>query len=138
MTSRTQVVARRARRVLRVRPDDARAMWWAHRALRRVREDLKRDGVRTVAAPPPAGLAGESGRYVSMWLRLRHASCLERCVVLQSWLVAHGNPVPVAIGVGTKDDAFAAHAWLPGFDPPDQGVGFTEITRIEPDRIATH
>jgi len=54
-------------------------------------------------------------------------SCLERSLVLQRWLAAHGDYREIVIGV-TGADAFRAHAWLDG----EEGPGFHEIARVAP------
>lgn len=126
------VARRRLDRVLQVRGADLVALWWAWRALRAVRRDLPADGVRTAVAAPKAGLRPDALAEIEALLRWRKATCLQRTLVVQRWLAAHGRPVDIAVGVGTQDNAFAAHAWLPGFDRPSNGAGFREITRIAP------
>jgi hypothetical protein len=58
-------------------------------------------------------------------LRRLEPSCLERALVLQRWLAAHGEPRVVVIGVTAAQD-FRAHAWLDGEPAP----GFHEIARV--------
>jgi hypothetical protein len=103
-----------------------RAAWWTDRALRRARAVLRDGELRAVKLPaPPRG--GERGVYAV--LRRREPSCLERSLVLQRWLTAHGDPRDVVIGT-TGTAGFAAHAWLDG---EEAGVDrFTEITRLPP------
>jgi hypothetical protein len=103
-----------------------RAAWWTERALRRAHADLRDGALRSVALPePPRG--GERG--VRAMLRRRDPSCLERSLVLQRWLAAHGDPRDVVIGT-TGAAGFEAHAWLDG---EEAGVArFTEITRLPP------
>ena len=50
-------------------------------------------------------------------------------MVRQRWLVAHGQPREVAIGVTSPAAGFAAHAWLVGEEDP---AGFHELTRVHP------
>jgi hypothetical protein len=106
----------------------ARAALWTLRAVRRARRDLRRGvPVDRVAlpAPPPAPRAAGSG--VLAVLGHLDPSCLERSLVLQRWLAAHGEARDVVIGV-TGADAFRAHAWLEG----EEGPGFHEIARVAP------
>jgi hypothetical protein len=54
-------------------------------------------------------------------------TCLERALVLQRWLAAHGSPYDVVIGVTAPADGFAAHAWLDG---EDDARAYAELTRL--------
>ncbi len=130
--SMLRTARRRARRVRTLGRDDARALLWTQRVFGEVRRELRAHGTNASVPAPPAGLSLWSGHQVSRYLRWRRATCLERSLILQRWLAAHGKLVPVVIGVGTTDDVFAAHAWLPGFDPETEYVGYREISRIEP------
>jgi Transglutaminase-like superfamily len=64
-------------------------------------------------------------------------TCLERALVAQRWLAAHGDPREVIIGVitdGKSDIAlasggFAAHAWLEG-EQQDIHEPYLEMHRI--------
>lgn len=115
------------------RPDVAsvRAAWWALRALRQVRAALKRDGVGSAVLLPPPGLPEAAGRGVRAVLRRVRPTCLERALVLQRWLAAHGVKRDVVIGVRSPADGFAAHAWVDGESPHD-GQDFHEIERLAP------
>ena len=77
-----------------------------------------------VKAPPE--LAASAGRGVDAILRRQDPTCLERALVLQSWLAAHGEPTDVVIGVTGMEGGFSAHAWLDGESPG----GFEELTRV--------
>jgi Transglutaminase-like superfamily len=111
----------------RAAPSTLRAAWWSLRAVRRARRELRQVPVDRVRLPEPPSLPAAAGRGVHAVLRRLEPSCLERSLVLQRWLAAHGDPRAVVIGV-TAADAFRAHAWLDGEDGP----GFHEIARVAP------
>jgi hypothetical protein len=103
-------------------------VWWACRSLRTVRRELRTGRYDRVALAPPPGLGPEAERGVHAVLRRLEPSCLERALVLQSWLGARGEPRDVVIGVTSPDDTFRAHAWLEG----ESAEGFLEIARVLP------
>jgi hypothetical protein len=103
-----------------------RAAWWTVRALRQTRRNLRRRSFQEVTVMPPPRLAASAGRGVNAVLRRQDPTCLERALVLQSWLAAHGEPTDVVIGVTGMEGGFSAHAWLDGESP---GV-FQELTRV--------
>jgi hypothetical protein len=106
-----------------------RAAWWTDRALRRARAGLRDGGLRSVPLPAPPRLPAGAERGVRAVLRRREPSCLERSLVLQRWLAAHGDPRDVVIGTTGAAD-FEAHAWLDG---EEAGTArFTELTRLPP------
>lgn len=115
----------------RLDPQALRAAWWALGALRNARRDLAGGKLREVvlAAPPP--LSADSLRGVHAVLRRRPNSCLERSLVLQRWLAAHGRPVDVIIGVTSPSSGFRAHAWLDG-EPIPSSVQLDELLRLSP------
>jgi Transglutaminase-like superfamily len=104
-----------------------RAAWWTDRALRRARAELSDGDLRAVELPRPPRLPAGAVRGVRAVLRRREPSCLERSLVLQRWLAAHGDPRDVVIGT-TGTSAFEAHAWLEGEDAGH----YTELTRLPP------
>jgi hypothetical protein len=108
-----------------------RAAAWALRALRRLRRELSRDGLDVrVLAPPrldPRGIRG-----VESALRFRGATCLERSLIVQRWLVAHGNRHEVAVGVAGGADAVDAHAWILGYDGDEPTEGYSVLTCVAP------
>jgi hypothetical protein len=91
---------------------------WAAVALPVARRRLKRKGLqgRVPRAPrwAPGGVRG-----VAAVLRRGDATCLERSLILQRWLEAHGQTVDVLIGVGRQSDAVGFHAWIDGVDRDD-------------------
>ena len=103
-----------------------RAAWWTVRALRQTRRNLRRRPFQEVAVKAPPELAASAGRGVDAILRRQDPTCLERALVLQSWLAAHGEPTDVVIGVTGMEGGFSAHAWLDGESPG----GFEELTRV--------
>ncbi|WP_337059261.1 lasso peptide biosynthesis protein [Kineococcus sp. G2] len=118
---------RTARRARLLTAGGLRAAWWAQRSLHRVRTDLPRDGLRTRVAPPP-DLPAPALAAVEAVLRRRGATCLQRCLVVQAWLLAHGEPREVVVAASVAD-GFAAHAWLDGHDA-DESERYRELTRV--------
>jgi hypothetical protein len=114
------------------RPPDIptlRAAWWTDRALRRARADLREGELRTVALPAPPRLPAGAERGVRAVLRRRGSSCLERSLVLQRWLAAHGDARDVVIGT-TGPAGFKAHAWLDGDE--HSAARYVELSRLPP------
>lgn len=108
---------------------DARAALWTWRALRSTRAQLAAGAVRDVFVPTPPVLPDGSARAVRQVLARVEPSCLERSLVLQRWLAAHGRPLDVVIGTrGGSGGDFAAHAWLES-EPQDT---YIEMTRLAP------
>jgi len=106
-----------------------RAAWWAVLALRRLRGEISDLGLEAQVKGPPE-LAPEGLRGVEAALRRRHATCLERSLILQRWLIAHGASHEVLIGVNGGAERIEAHAWLNRYDAEAQGEGFRILTRI--------
>jgi hypothetical protein len=108
-----------------------RAAWWTQTALRRVRADLKQNGLKYRPAPTPPRLPEHAGRGVLAILRRRPSTCLERALVLQRWREAHGDSRDVIVAVRGATVDFAAHAWLDG--EPDGDVSqYAELLRLPP------
>jgi hypothetical protein len=105
-----------------------RGAWWALRAVRRTRRQLRRAPVEQARPPAPRALPTACGRGVHAVLRRLEPSCLERALVLQAWLTATGERREIVIGVTAPGAGFAAHAWLEGEPAP----GFHEIARVLP------
>jgi len=116
------------------RPPDLaslRAAWWAHRALNAARSALAVGAIREIELAPPPRLPASAIRGVEGLLRRRQHTCIERALVRQRWLAAHGDPRAIAIGVTSPSSGFIAHAWLVGEGDP-QAPAFHELTRLEP------
>jgi hypothetical protein len=108
-----------------------RAASWALRAHRATRRALRERPLHDVTVPEPPSLLPASGALaVRAVLKGSRASCLERSLVLQRWMTAHGDPRDVVIGVCGPQD-FRAHAWLDG-EPAPYDQGFRELTRMAP------
>jgi hypothetical protein len=124
-------VASRLRRLPVAALPTLRAAGWALLALRRLRGRISRDGleVEVIAAPPSQSA---SVRGVELALRLRRATCLERSLVVQRWLLAQGRPHDVLVGVSGGVDAIDAHAWIDRYDADEQGEGYRVLTRVGP------
>ncbi|MGH2870777.1 MAG: lasso peptide biosynthesis B2 protein [Solirubrobacteraceae bacterium] len=98
---------------------------WADQALVGLRRDLPVQGIKARVAPPRAA-AGWGTAPITVWLRYRRATCLERSIILQRWLMCIGQPHDVLIGVRSPEEAVMAHAWLDHEDPLD----FLVVARI--------
>ncbi len=111
---------------------DARAAWWAWRALRTARARLRIGEVRDVRVPAPPPVSASGGRAVRVVLNASGASCLERSLVLQRWLASHGIARDVIVGTeGGARGGFAAHAWIDG-EPQPPGRSYVELIRLSP------
>lgn len=111
---------------------DARAALWAWRAVSSARSQLRGGEVRGVRIPAPPPLSESGARAVRVVLLRRDASCLERSLVLQSWLAAHGVARDVIVGTeGGAHNGFAAHAWIDG-EPQPPGRSYAELIRLSP------
>ena len=104
-----------------------RAALWTGRALRRARAELRDGGLRGVVLPEPPRVAASAARGVHAVLRRREHSCLERSLILQRWLAAHGEARDIVIGT-TGVEGFAAHAWLDG--DSGESARFVELARL--------
>lgn len=101
---------------------------WTVPAVVVTKRRLKRDGINTKAPAAPR-LGQGSLRGVMAVIGRLEPTCLERSLVLQSYLRAQGTPREVVIGVRVGDDGFAAHAWLDG-EEAGYGAGYEEIHRL--------
>jgi len=109
-------------------PGSPAAFRWGLAAVSQLRADLPTHGVRSVVSEPPA-LPRRAVVGVRAALRVRRATCLERCLILQRWFATHGVKADVIIGVRTGE-AFGAHAWLDGLDRYPAQTEYDELTRI--------
>ena len=114
--------ARRAARIVK----QARAGAWLAVELRRIRRDLRANGTGATVRPPPRGLGHSPHPLVLRVAGYSRATCLERSLIRQAWLRAHGEHRAVVIGV-RRAESPEAHAWLEG--DPDSGR-YVEIHRI--------
>lgn len=107
-----------------------RAAGWSMVALRRLRKEIPSEGLEVRVLAPPA-VSPEGIRGVEAALRMRKATCLERSLIVQRWLMAYGNPHEVLVGVsgGSKMEA---HAWIHRYDPESEGEDFSLLTRVAP------
>jgi hypothetical protein len=113
------------------RTADARAALWTWRALRAARAQLRAGAVRDVRLPAPPAVDPRAARAVRGVLSREAPTCLERALVLQRWLAAHGVEREVVVGTSGTGSAFAAHAWLDGESLPP-GRSFVELIRLSP------
>jgi hypothetical protein len=124
-------VTRRLRRLATGGLPTLRAAGWALRALRRLRRELPGAGLDVRVGAPPT-LPGASVRGVELMLRLCHATCLERSLVVQRWLLSRRQPHDVLVGVAGGAAALDAHAWIDRYDAAAHGSGYEILTRVEP------
>ncbi len=113
------------------RPDQRRAVWWAWTQVRRVQRELPVRGLAVSVDPPPF-LPDRALRGVLLVTGRLQATCLERSLVLQSWLHHHGRSHDVLIGVASPEAGFAAHAWVEGWDDDAVIPKYTVIKRLAP------
>lgn len=113
----------------RLDPVVLRAGWWALRAQRHARRELKEHGLQCSPLPRPPTLPARGERGVLSVLRRTGATCLVRAMVLQAWQAAHGRTADVVIGVTAPSQGFRAHAWLDG-EAACHSTGFEELTRL--------
>jgi hypothetical protein len=111
--------------------DVARAALWAARALSSTRRQLRRGDLAELVVAPPPPLPAKAGRGVELVLRAVTPRCLERALVLQRWLAAHGRRHDVVVGVSKTGAEFAAHAWV-DVEEPWAERNFAEIARLAP------
>lgn len=118
-------------RLPRWHPKTIRAAWWALWSLRIAKRQLQRDGLSHRAGPPPP-LPWGSRTGVEGVLRRSDPTCLERTVVWQAWLSAHGIARDVVVGVRSDVSEVKAHAWIDGMTNPSEFAGYSVIHRIPP------
>jgi hypothetical protein len=111
---------------------DARAAWWAWRAIRDARVQLRDGAIRDVRLDAPPAVGRGAARAVRLVIAKQRPSCLERSLVMQRWLAAHGIERDVVVGTdGRPGVNFAAHAWLDG-EAETPGARYAEILRLAP------
>lgn len=107
----------------------SRSFAWSCAAVGTVRAVLRRDGGVRAPVPPPPMVPPRAVRGVRWGLALRRATCLERSLVMQRWLVAHGIERDVLIGVAKDGGRTLAHAWIAGQEALNDRE-YVEMTRV--------
>jgi hypothetical protein len=107
---------------------------WLDVGLVDVRRGLAIEGInaRWRLPDPPYAAPWLTG-LIAARLAMLHATCLERSLIMQRWLIAIGRPHDVLIGVKSPRETTIAHAWLDHEDsrghhvlmrlPPSGGPG---------------
>ena len=104
------------------------AALWAALSLRVVRRRLRTEGLQ--ARTPPAPRLPARGRPgVLAALNRLGATCLERSLIHQRWLAAHGEPSDILIGIDPAGGQDEFHAWVEGYE---QHPAHLVIHRIAP------
>jgi transglutaminase superfamily protein len=115
----------------RLRPAVLAGAFWATLAALLVRRRLKHDGVGARVPPPPHLGRGATRGVMGALGRLK-PTCLERALVLQTWLAAQGTLRDVVIGVPRDGMKSApAHAWVDGTDTVSP-ANYLELHRLRP------
>jgi hypothetical protein len=131
--------ARRAWRTLRpvVAPTWRRhrpaVVAWLDRSLADVRESLQAEGIYYARArlPDPPYAARWLTLLVAARLAMQRATCLERSLIMQRWLMANGQPHDVLIGVRSPRETTIAHAWLDHED----SLSYHVLMRLPPEGV---
>jgi hypothetical protein len=115
----------------RLRPENLLGALWATVAARLVRRRLKNSGL-AARVPRPRHLGPKSEQGVLAALSRLKPTCLERALVLQTWMAMQGNRHDVVIGVpqdGMRSGP--AHAWVDGTESDSPAI-YLELHRIGP------
>lgn len=107
------------------------AMAWALTAHRLIIRSLRRNGSTATVIAPPRWLPSGARRGVDAALRRLEPTCLERSLVMQTWLDSQGVFADVVVGVDARSE-FAAHAWLDFETTSALTDQFSIIHRIAP------
>jgi hypothetical protein len=83
-----------------------------------------------VALAPALPATATSG--IEATLRIRRATCLERSLIMQRWLMALGSPYDVLVGVAGGSESIDAHAWIDQYDQVEEDGGYQVLTRLAP------
>jgi Transglutaminase-like superfamily len=105
----------------------ARAALWTWQSLRNARRRLQNQRLEDIRLPPPPALPTHAVRGVAAVLDRTSNTCLERSLVVQRWLAAHGEAPDVLVGVVGPASRFKAHAWIDG---EQEGDGFEVLMRV--------
>jgi hypothetical protein len=115
----------------RLRPSVIVGAAWALIATKNVRRGLRTAGLAISPLNAPR-LWGHAESGVHGVLHRLSPTCLERALVKQAWMAAHGRLVDVVIGVPRAGFATSsAHAWLDGA-PSAHTADYIEVQRIAP------
>jgi Transglutaminase-like superfamily len=104
---------------------------WLDRGLADVRKSLQADGIdqaRSRLTDPPYAMRWLTF-LVAARLSMQRATCLERSLIMQRWLMATGQPHDLLIGVRSPRETTIAHAWLDHEDSMSHHV----LMRLPPD-----
>lgn len=104
------------RRLLTGLLPNMRSFMWAFGRLRAVRAELRHEGA-DVRVPLAVGLGPRGWAGVRTAIAVARPTCLERALLIQSWIGGYMDPPDVVIGVRNRDGAVEAHAWVDGRDP---------------------
>jgi hypothetical protein len=86
---------------------------WSDESLLAVRQGLDTEGIDTrLRVPDPPYAAPWLTGLIAARLAMLHATCLERSLIMQRWMMAIGRPHDVLIGVKSPRETTIAHAWL--------------------------
>ena len=103
---------------------------WLDHGLVEVRTSLQTEGLDARSKlPDPPHAAPWLTPLVAARLTMQHATCLERSLIMQRWLLATGEPHDVLIGVRSPRETTIAHAWLDHED----SCGHYLLMRLPPD-----
>lgn len=111
--------------------DIVRGAWWTLGAVHEARRRLRKDGLAGFSLTPPPPLPARADRGMRLILGCLRPSCLERALVLQSWLLARGSAHDVVVGVRKAGKDFNAHAWIDA-EGSWEREEFHEIARLGP------
>lgn len=115
----------------RLKPTVLRAALWAFLAARQARRDLRSGISRPTVRPCPKLPRSASSGVFGMMARL-DPTCLERSLVIQAWLSAHGDHRDIVIGLPKENfGEVPAHAWVDGTDRISP-VEYLELHRLPP------
>lgn len=115
----------------------ARAVGWALEEVSQLQSHTHAGRLVGLVEPPLGRFPPFAGTDVRDALERSTATCLQRCLVLQAWLIAHDQPCDVVIGVRTAG-GFGAHAWIPGIHDAAEHDGFREMARVPPFTGGSH
>jgi hypothetical protein len=99
-----------------------------------VRASLQAEGLGQARSrlPDPPYAARWLTLLVAARLSMLRATCLERSLIMQRWLMANGQPHDVLIGVRSPRETTIAHAWLDHEDSRSYHV----LMRLPPEDAA--